>query len=133
MEIAEWLRSVGLEQYAQTFRDNAIDIALLPALTDPHLKELGLPLGHRLKLLQAVAALRDCLAPAAPGPAEPTPKSSPSAERRQLTVMLCDLVGSTALSAQLDPEELRDVIGAYHRCVAEAVRRFDGLVAKYMG
>jgi class 3 adenylate cyclase/predicted ATPase len=133
MDIAIWLRDLGLEQYAQTFRDNAIDIAVLPALTDPHLRELGLPLGHRLKLLQAIAALRDAAAPATSEPVKPTPTAAPSAERRQLTVMFCDLVGSTALSARLDPEDLRAVIGAYHRCCTAAIERSGGFVAKYMG
>jgi class 3 adenylate cyclase/predicted ATPase len=133
MDIAMWLRDLGLEQYAQTFRDNAIDIAVLPALTDPHLRELGLPLGHRLKILQAIAALRGAAAPATSEPLKPTPTAARSAERRQLTVMFCDLVGSTALSAQLDPEDLRAVIGAYHRCCAAAIEGSGGFVAKYMG
>src|SRR5262249_435638 len=117
MDMAEWLAGLGLEQYAQTFHDNAIEISGLPALTDPHLKELGLPLGHRLKLLQAIAALRDAASPVVSEPLQPTPKTTPPAERRQLTVMFCDLVGSTALSTRLDPEELREVMGVYHRCV----------------
>jgi class 3 adenylate cyclase/tetratricopeptide (TPR) repeat protein len=133
MDIAEWLGGLGLEQYAQAFRDNAIDIALLPALNDTHLKELGLPLGHRLKLLQAIAAIGQAAAPVTPEPVEATPTTAPSAERRQLTVMFCDLVGSTALSARLDPEDLRAVIGAYHRCVASVIERTGGFVAKYMG
>ena len=104
MDIALWLRGLGLEQYAQTFCDNAIDAAVLPALGDAHLKELGLPLGHRLKLLQAIAALRDS-APlrSEPNQTSPAPQTaSTQADRRQLTVMFCDLVGSTALSARLD-------------------------------
>ena len=133
MDIAEWLGGLGLEQYAQTFRDNAIDIAVLPALTDTHLKELGLPLGHRLKLLQAIAALGQAAATVRSEPAEPAPTTAPSAERRQLTVVFCDLVGSTALSARLDPEELREVIGAYHRRVTGVIERAGGFVAKYMG
>jgi hypothetical protein len=123
MDIVEWLRGLGLEQYAQTFRDNAIDIALLPALTDTHLKELGLPLGHRLRLLQAITALGQAAATVRSEPAEPAPTTAPSAERRQLTVVFCDLVGSTALSARLDPEELREVIGAYHRGVQRNISR----------
>ena len=87
MDIAEWLAGLGLEQYAQTFHDNAIEISVLPALTDPHLKELGLPLGHRLKLLQAIAALRDAAPPVASEPEQPTRKAAPPAERRQLTVI----------------------------------------------
>ena len=131
MDIDGWLRRIGLEQYAQTFRDNAIDADVLRDLTDEHLRELGLPLGARLKLLRAVAAL---------GTSEQTPASleitlpaRTDAERRQVTVMFSDLVGSTALSARMDPEDLREVISAYQRCVAETVRRFGGFVAKYMG
>jgi hypothetical protein len=106
MDIAEWLHGIGLQQYGQTFRDNAIEVSLLPDLTDQHLKQLGLPLGHRLKLLRAIATLRNAAAPVAPGPLETTlmTAAGPSAERRQLTVMFCDLVGSTVLSTRLDPE-----------------------------
>jgi class 3 adenylate cyclase/predicted ATPase len=132
LDIDGWLRGIGLEQYAQTFRDNAIDADVLRDLTDEHLRELGLPLGARLKLLRAVAAL---------GTSERTPASSEitppaprtDAERRQVTVMFSDLVGSTALSARMDPEDLREVISAYQKCVAETVRRFGGFVAKYLG
>jgi class 3 adenylate cyclase len=138
MDVGAWLRGLGLERYEPAFRENEIDADVLSELTEAHLERLGLPLGPRLKLLKAIAALRDDALPwpAAEQPAEPpAPVAGPpaEAERRQLTVMFCDLVGSTALSARLDPEELREVIGAYHRCVAAAVRRFDGLVAKYMG
>ena len=132
MDVGAWLRGLGLEQYAQTFHDNAIDAAVLSILTENHLEKLGLPLGHRLKLLQAIAALRET----APLPSEPlvvTRTKSSGAERRQVTVMFCDLVGSTALSARLDPEDLREVIGRYHGCVAKIVGGFDGFVAKYMG
>src|ERR1700745_1273482 len=104
-------------------------------LTDQHLKDLGVSLGHRLKMLQAIRDLGEASATAtvssAPTPTEPTRQDD--AERRQLTVMFTDLVGSTALSAKLDPEDLRAVIGAYHKCVAEMVARFDGFTAKYMG
>jgi class 3 adenylate cyclase/predicted ATPase len=132
LDIDGWLRGIGLEQYAQTFRDNAIDADVLRDLTDEHLRELGLPLGARLKLLRAVAAL---------GTSERTPASSEitppaprtDAERRQVTVMFSDLVGSTALSTRMDPEDLREVISAYQKCVAETVRRFGGFVAKYLG
>jgi class 3 adenylate cyclase/tetratricopeptide (TPR) repeat protein len=111
------------------FRENEIDAEVLPELTEADLATLGLPLGPRRKLLKAMAGLRQGALPS------PAPVSAPAqeAERRQLTVMFCDLVGSTALSARLDPEELREVIGAHHRSMAEAVRRFDGLVAKYTG
>ena len=132
MDIDSWLRGIGLEQYAQTFRDNAIDADVLRDLTDEHLRELGLPLGARLKLLRAVAALGTSeQTPASPEITPPAARTD--AERRQVTVMFCDLVGSTALSARMDPEDLREVISAYQKCVAETVRRFGGFVAKYMG
>ena len=132
MDVEAWLAGVGLAQYAQTFRDNAIDAEVLPDLTDAHLRELGLPLGARLKIVKAVAALR------ARGPspaAAPIPQTTPraGAERRQLTVMFCDLVGSTALSARLDPEDMREVVGAYHRCCQDLITKAGGFVAKYMG
>src|SRR5262245_39028751 len=143
-EITNWLRGLGLEQYASAFEDNEIDAAVLPELTADDLKDLGVSLvGHRRKLLAAIAALRDEASPAETRAAstpslplianDPGPKSMTPAERRQLTVMFCDLVGSTALSARLDPEDLREVIGAYHRCVADTVGRYEGFVAKYMG
>ena len=131
MDIDGWLRGIGLEQYAQTFRDNAIDADVLRDLTDEHLRELGLPLGARLKLLRAVAALRTGQTPVSPEIT--TPAGRTDAERRQVTVMFSDLVGSTALSARMDPEDLREVISAYQKSVAEAVQRFGGFVAKYMG
>jgi class 3 adenylate cyclase/tetratricopeptide (TPR) repeat protein len=132
MDVTEWLRSLGLEQYAPAFHDNGIDERVLPELTAEDLKDLGVGMvGHRRMLLKAIADLR--AGPAAADASASKPAAGSAAERRQLTIMFCDLVGSTALAARLDPEELREVIGAYHRCVAEAVRRFDGLVAKYMG
>jgi class 3 adenylate cyclase/predicted ATPase len=131
LDIDGWLRGIGLEQYAQTFRDNAIDADVLCDLTDEHLRELGLPLGARLKLLRAVAALSTRQTPVSPDITPPAPRTD--AERRQVTVMFCDLVGSTAMSARMDPEDLREVISAYQKCVAETVQRFGGFVAKYMG
>ena len=129
MDISVWLRSLDMEQYEQAFRENAIDAAVLPELTADDLRELGVSLvGHRRKLLAAIAALRSD-----PGAAVETGSVSPTAERRQLTVMFCDLIGSTALSTRLDPEDLREILGAYHRAVAEVVGHFDGMVAKYMG
>ena len=129
MDIAAWLHSLGMQQYDQAFRDNAIDAAILPELTADDLRELGVSLvGHRRKLLAAIAALRRDL-----DPAPETNGVAPVAERRQLTVMFCDLVGSTALAARLDPEDLRDVIAAYHRVIAEVIARFGGFVARYMG
>ena len=127
MDIDGWLRGIGLEQYAQTFRDNAIDADVLCDLTDEHLRELGLPLGARLKLLRAVAALSIGPTPISPEITTPAPRTD--AERRQVTVMFADLVGSTALSARMDPEDLREVISAYQKCVAETIQRFGGFVA----
>src|SRR5215831_18124749 len=134
MDIAAWLRELGLERYEPAFRENEIDAAVLPDLTESDLSALGLPIGPRRKLLKAIAALGEGTEPSPPAerPAA-VPARLAEAERRQLTVMFCDLVGSTALSARLDPEELREVIGAYHRCVAAIVERAGGFVAKYMG
>jgi class 3 adenylate cyclase len=132
LDIDGWLRGIGLEQYAQTFRDNAIDADVLRDLTDEHLRELGLPLGARLKLLRAVAAIGTG-EQTPTSPAVTPPAARTDAERRQVTVMFSDLVGSTALSTRMDPEDLREVISAYQQCVAETVRRFGGFVAKYMG
>jgi class 3 adenylate cyclase/tetratricopeptide (TPR) repeat protein len=132
-QIAEWLGKLGMSEYVHRFAENDIDIAVLPHLTDQHLKDLGVSLGHRLKMLHAVEQLA-AAAPTTPQPAPVTErKSQDTAERRQVTVMFSDLVGSTALSARMDPEDLREVISAYHKCVAETVRRFGGFVAKYMG
>ena len=130
MDVGDWLRSVGLGQYEAMFRASEIDADILPELTDSDLEKLGVPLGHRKRLLKAIAGL-GVAAAAAP---TPTPRTAADAsERRQLTVMFVDLVGSTALSAKLDPEDLRSVIGAYHRCCTELIERDGGFVAKYMG
>jgi len=148
MDVAVWLRELGLEEYEPAFRANAIDARVLPRLTAEDLKDLGVGLvGHRRRLLDAIAALGTGESPLAPSPlpipaASPLPNPPPlagegrvgvEAERRQLTVMFCDLVGSTALSTRFDPEDLRELIGTYHRAVADTVGRFDGYVAKYMG
>jgi class 3 adenylate cyclase len=133
MEISEWLEKLGMSEYAQRFAENDIDASVLPHLTDQSLKELGVSLGHRLKILAAVQELGGPT-PASPQPAISTEtKPQDTAERRQVTVMFSDLVGSTALSARMDPEDLREVIAAYQKCVAETVQRFGGFVAKYMG
>jgi class 3 adenylate cyclase len=134
MDVGAWLRGLGLEQYVAAFRDNDVDAEVLPELTADDLINIGVTsVGHRRKLLAAIASFGAAI-PLRPTPsAHCDPPTPPEAERRQLTVMFCDLVDSTALSARLDPEELREVIGAYHRSVTEAVRRFDGFVAKYMG
>jgi class 3 adenylate cyclase/predicted ATPase len=132
-QIADWLEKLGLGQYAQRFAENEIDISVLPYLSDQDLKDIGVPLGHRRKLLAAITELAGA-ARATPEPAVQTePKTQDTAERRQVTVMFSDLVGSTALSARMDPEDLREVISAYQKSVAETVRRFGGFVAKYMG
>jgi len=137
MDLAVWLRSLGLEQYEAVFRENAIDETVLPDLTDQDLEKVGVLLGHRRRLLRAIAALENTEkgSSAIPSAAASPPLSLPrdAAERRQVTVMFCDLVGSTALSARMDPEDLREVISAYQKCVAETAHRFGGFVAKYMG
>jgi hypothetical protein len=137
MDPRDWLRSLGLEEYEVTFRENQINEKVLPSLTAEDLKDLGVVIvGHRRTLLDAIAVLRaETKAKALPSDALPTIDTSPkdTAERRQVTVMFSDLVGSTALSARMDPEDLRDVISAYQKCVAETVRRFGGFVAKYIG
>ena len=137
-QIAEWLEKLGLGQYAQRFAENDINFAILSDLTDQDLKEIGVSsLGHRRLLLRAIAELniaeKGTTRPDAATPASLTPPQTDAAERRQVTVMFCDLVGSTALSARMDPEDLRDVISAYQKCVTETVLRFGGSVAKYMG
>src|ERR1700744_4453632 len=140
MDILVWLRSLGLGKYEAAFRENEIDETVLPSLTHETLKELGVTaVGHRLKLLDAIAALRGDASGKAPFVDAATTSSAPSprpedrAERRQVTVMFSDLVGSTALSGRMDPEDLREVISGYQKCVAETVQRFGGFVAKYMG
>ncbi len=129
VDIAAWLMGLGLEQYEPAFRANEIDENVLPSLTAEDLTELGVNLvGHRRRLLDAIAARRT-----AATVVQDELRTQPDAERRQLTIMFCDLVGSTRLAERLDPEDLREVIGAYHRAVAQVVARFEGFVAKYMG
>ena len=136
-QIADWLEKLGMSEYARTFAENDIDFSVLRDLTDQHLKDLGVSsLGHRLKMLRAIGELANTpAAPAAPAPVPTEAKPVPhdAAERRQLTVMFCDLVGSTALSAKLDPEDLRAIIGSYHRYFTEVITKSGGFVAKYMG
>jgi class 3 adenylate cyclase/predicted ATPase len=132
MDVLGWLKNLGLEQYEAMFRDNDVDASVLSALTNEDLKDIGvMSVGHRRKLLEAIALLGQAKSKAAPG--DSSLIAAPEAERRQLTVMFCDLVGSTALSTRLDPEDLRDVISAYHRAVTEIVTGFDGFVSRYMG
>ena len=133
-QVADWLKKLGLEQYAQRFADNDIDVSVLPYLTDADLEKIGVSLGHRRKILAAIAELSGTSSSKLEtGNAIAEPKPQDAAERRQVTVMFSDLVGSTALSARMDPEDLREVISAYQKCVAETVQRFGGFVAKYMG
>ena len=130
-DIFEWLASLGMGGYAHRFAENAIDLSVLRDLTEQDLKELGVLLGHRRKMLRAIAELD----PASFVPAEPAIEPVPpnEAERRHLTVMFCDLVSSTALSARLDPEEMWRVIASYHACISEVVARYQGTIARYMG
>src|SRR6202041_2634926 len=138
MDVAVWLRTLGLERYEGAFRENEINEQVLPNLTQEDLKEIGVgPVGPRRMLLKAIAALRADTGVNEPAVAamRSAPNVAPEdrAERRQVTVMFSDLVGSTALSARMDPEDLREIISAYQKCVAETVQRFGGFVAKYMG
>jgi class 3 adenylate cyclase/tetratricopeptide (TPR) repeat protein len=130
-QIADWLKTLGMSEYAERFAENDIDIDVLPELTARDLENLGVSLGHRRRILRAIREL------GSPTPAAfqtaVAPPGHDSAERRQLTVMLCDLVGSTALSVTLDPEDLRGIIAGYHRCCTELVERHGGFVARYMG
>jgi class 3 adenylate cyclase/tetratricopeptide (TPR) repeat protein len=132
-QVADWLEKLGLSQYAQRFAENGIDVSVLRYLTDQDLKDIGVLLGHRRKMLAAISELGGAIPGTTEAAAEAQPKIQDSAERRQVTVMFSDLVGSTALSARMDPEDLREIIAAYHKCVAEIVRRFDGFVAQYLG
>ena len=130
MQISTWLRSLGLEQYEAAFRENDIDADVLPELTEAHLERMGLSLRQRLKLLRAITALHKgaLLSAAEPNQTSPALQArSSQPERRQLTVMFCDLVGSPALSARLDPEDMRAVIGRYHRPTAAETKAFSGL------
>ncbi len=136
MDIGGWLRGLGLGQYEAAFRENEIEADVLSDLTELDLEKLGLPLGHRKRLLKAIANLTaDSAAPSSLAPrlpATPSTRQPPPetvGERRQVTVMFADLVGSTALAGRMDPEDLRDVISAYQKCVTETVERFGGFVA----
>jgi len=126
VDVAQWLRGLELAQYEQAFHDNAVDADTLPRLTSDDLKELGIhAVGHRRKLLEAISRLNRPLAHPANVGAD--------AERRQLTVMFCDLVESTALASALDPEEYRAILNAYHQVCARTIAALEGFVAKYMG
>src|ERR1700730_18416561 len=127
MDVGSWLRNLGLDQYETTFRDAEIDADILLELTEADLEKLGVVLGHRKRLVRAIASLNVAMSG---GPAYPAPDSA--AERRQLTIMFYDLVGSTVLSTQLDPEDLSDVIRASYELVETVVSRFDGHVARLL-
>jgi class 3 adenylate cyclase len=130
VDVANWLRALGLERYEATFRENDVDVEVLLNLTAEDLKELGVgSLGHRRRLLEAITALRVEGAAAD----DPVRLETGAAERRPLSVMFCDLIGSTALSSRLDPEDLREVIRSYQACVAGTIRQFDGFIARYVG
>jgi class 3 adenylate cyclase len=144
VDVGAWLRELGLEQYEAAFRENAVDAEVLPRLTADDLKEMSIvPIGHRRRLLDAIAALRlpatPAEAPAQVSPSPPVDQSGPpsasesTAERRPLSVMFCDLIGSTALSARLDPEDLREVIRSYQARVAATIQQFNGFIARYVG
>src|SRR5271166_612146 len=133
MDVVEWLRKLGLEQYEPAFRENKIGADLLPSLTAEDLKDLGVILvGDRRRLSAAIAALRSVPAVEAAAP-DARSAAAPEAERRQVTVMFCDLVGSTALSTRLDPEDVREIVGTYCACCTDLITRGGGFVAKYMG
>src|SRR6516164_4418752 len=137
-QIGNWLEKLGLRQYAQRFAENDIDFDVLSDLTDQDLEKIGVTsLGHRRKLLRAITTLKgvEQITPAAAVAAAPpaTPVAVDHAERRQVTVMFSDLVGWTALSARMEPEDLRELISAYQDSVAVTVRRFGGFVARYIG
>src|SRR3954465_13831006 len=144
MDVGAWLRELGLEQYEAAFRENDVDAEMLPTLTGEELKDIGVSsLRHRRRLLEAIAALRSNAMPAE-ALAQVSPSAPPdltglpgasetTAERRPLSVMFCDLIGSTALSARLDPEDLREVIRGYQACVASTIQPFNGFIARYVG
>src|SRR5258708_592154 len=127
-DIAEWLTSIGLGECAQRFAENRIDASVLRDLTNQDLEKIGIPLGHRKKMLCAIAELSGVTPQAVTGPTRQDP-----AERRHLTVMICDLVGSTALSVRLDPEDMRAVIDAYRAACARITRTYDGFLAQFRG
>ena len=132
-QIADWLEKLGMSEYAGCFAENRIDFSALRDLTDQDLKDIGVVLGDRRKILRAISELAGAAPATSQVHAVTEPRPQDSAERRQVTVMFSDLVGSTALSTRMDPEDLREVISAYQKCVADTVQRFGGFVAKFMG
>jgi class 3 adenylate cyclase/tetratricopeptide (TPR) repeat protein len=131
--LGEWLAQVGLARLEPTFRDHGIDLDVVPLLTDGELKELGLTLGDRKRVLSAAAMVAESHARVGRLRSERAVSTWSEAERRQLTVMFCDLVGSTAMSARLDPEDMQTIIRAYQGCVGEVISRYEGFIARYMG
>src|SRR2546429_1659714 len=138
MDVGGWLRDLGLERYEPAFIENAIDSDVLPELTEGDLKKLGIPLGDRKRLIKAIRAMSAgspsaFVTSAVGGDAQSGQLGVASAERRHLTVMICDLVGSTALSARLDPEDMRAVMDAYHAACARIVQAYDGFLGDFRG
>jgi class 3 adenylate cyclase len=131
-KIDQWLEELGFGRYAAVFSDNDIEFDVLPDLSDADLAALGVSLGHRKKLLRAIAALGEPGAEAT-APPPPPPRTIALAERRHLTVMFCDLVGSTELSTRLDPEDLRDVMQRFQECCVEVIGRYGGHIGNYIG
>src|SRR6516162_3091536 len=139
MDVGSWLRDLGLGRYERAFIENEIDIDVLPELTENDLEKLGISLGHRKRIIKAIKAMLAGSHTAASsntigeGAQSAQPRMDAVAERRHLTVMICDLVGSTALSARLDPEDMRAVIDAYHAACARITRTYDGILAEFRG
>ena len=131
--IEEWLGSLGLSEYADRFAENRIDLSILQDLTDQDLKDIGVVLGDRRRILRAIAELAATVSATPQLAAAPELKPRDEAERRQVTVMFSDLVGSTAPAACMDPEDLREIVSAFQKCVAETVNQFGGFIARYMG
>ena len=132
-KLEQWLQDLDLVKYRGAFAENEITFQDLTYLTEDDLREMGLPIGPRRRILRAIADIEAIDLPAESSKVSGESNSGQAAERRQLTIMFCDLVGSTALSSNVDPEEMREVITTYQNIVAGAVTRFDGNIAKYMG
>jgi hypothetical protein len=133
MDVGDWLRSLGLGQHEALFRENEIDAEVLPELTEADLEKIGVPLGHRKRLLKAIANLGAAEAPAKPTIPPPMASSRDVAEHRPITVMFCDLVGSTSLAAKLDPEDWRNLVGSYLDAASAAVTSLGGHVLTKLG
>ena len=133
LTIEQWLATLGLDQYSSAFRNNDIDFRALAYLNDEDLKELGVSLGHRRVLLAAVKSLDSKSSVAQPIPVSPAPPPSSEAERRQLTILFCDIADSTELTQRMDPEDMRELLRRYHNLVGDAVRRYQGYIARFVG